>query len=103
MFWSIIKDERGVLYFGGGEEVIEFDGSLWREIEVSNHSPVRSLAIDSLGFIYVGAVDENGCLTPDEFGNLAYNSLVAKIPDNNLRFSDVWSINIIGDKVFFQS
>src|SRR3954470_17243544 len=60
--WSAIQDQRGVLYFGNAVGVLQYDGLKWETIPVSNNSIVRSLAIDSNGTIYVGAVGELGFL-----------------------------------------
>jgi hypothetical protein len=32
--WSIVQDKRGMLYFGIGEAVLEFDGATWRRIRL---------------------------------------------------------------------
>lgn len=102
-FWSIIKDQRGILYFGGEGEIFEFDGNNWRGIPIPNRSAVRSLATDPSGIIYVGAVGEIGYLRANENGLLEYQSLLPLVPKNKLLFSDVWSTNTIGEAVYFQS
>lgn len=103
IFWSVIKDNRGVLYFGGEGKVFEFDGINWRGIEVSNLSVVRSLAIDEKGVIYVGAVGEFGYLEPDNKGQLRYKSLLGSIPKNSQSFPDVWSIGVTKEGIYFQA
>ncbi|MBN2698440.1 MAG: response regulator [Bacteroidales bacterium] len=102
-FWTVIKDRKGVLYFGGEQAVFEFDGTSWRRIEIPNKSVVRSLAISEAGTIYVGGVSEFGYLAPDSIGCLRYVTLLDKLPPDRLNFPDVWSINVIGDAVFFQT
>lgn len=102
-FWSVVKDKRGILYFGGEGEIFEFDGISWRGIPVPNFSAVRSLAVGKDGTVYVGAVGELGFLRPDMHGRMEYQSLLPKIPKNKLSFPDVWSINIIDDDIFFQA
>lgn len=102
-FWAVVKDQRGILYFGGEGEIFEFDGNNWRGLPIPNESAVRSLAIDSRGIIYVGAVGEIGFLKADEKGLLKYQSLLPLVPKNKLLFSDVWSTNTIGDAVYFQT
>jgi signal transduction histidine kinase/AraC-like DNA-binding protein len=102
-FWAVVKDNRGILYFGGEGEIFEFDGISWRGILVPNFSAVRSLAVGKDGTVYVGAVGELGFLRPNMQGRMEYQSLLPKIPKNKLSFPDVWSINIIGDDIFFQA
>jgi signal transduction histidine kinase/CheY-like chemotaxis protein/AraC-like DNA-binding protein/ligand-binding sensor domain-containing protein len=102
-FWCLVKDKRGVVYVGGENEVFEFDGITWNKIPMPNRSVVRSLAIDKNGVIFVGAVNEFGYLEPDATGKLKYISLLEKIPEKNLAFPDIWSINFLNDDVLFQS
>ena len=72
--YSIVQDKRGILYFGNYKGVLEYDGLGWRLIPTSNRVQVRSLAADSNGQIYVGALGEFGMLSPDEKGQLQYKS-----------------------------
>lgn len=101
--WAVIQDKRGVMYFGNFSGVLEYDGSLWRTIPVSNQSLVRSLSIDSSGIIYVGAVGEFGFLSPGIKGDLEYHSLLGKLPDGFREFGDVWKTYSTPEGVFFQT
>lgn len=102
-FWCLVKDKRGIIYAGGENEVFEFDGITWKNIPMPNRSVVRSLAIDKNGVIFVGAVNEFGYLEPDQTGKLQYVSLLEKIPEKNMAFPDIWSINFLNNDVLFQS
>ncbi|MFZ5942069.1 MAG: ATP-binding protein [Bacteroidota bacterium] len=102
-FWSVVQDSRGLLYFGGEKAVFEFDGTSWRSIELPNKSVVRSLAVGLDSIIYVGGVSEFGYLSADSAGKLQYVSLIGKVPEDKLNFPDIWSINILGNAVCFQS
>ena len=99
--WAVCMDKRGVTYFGNNHDgVLEFDGANWNQIPTSNNSIVRSLAVDSLGTIYVGAVDEFGYLAPDINGKMQYISLCNEIPDSAGK-GDVWKIYTNKNDVFF--
>lgn len=74
--WAALQDNRGVMYFGNNAGVVEYDGSSWRLIRTNNKSVVRSLAIDSSGVIYVGAVGDFGYLAPDSLGKLDFFRLL---------------------------
>lgn len=102
-FWSVVQDNRGIIYIGGEEAVFEFDGTSWRCIYLPNKSVVRSLAIDDKGIVYVGGVSEFGYLRPDSIGITHYVSLLDRLPVEQLDFPDIWSTNTIGGTVFFQS
>lgn len=101
--WAITQDKRGVLYFGNGFGVLEFDGERWRLIEVPNRSTVRSLEIDAHGRVYVGAYNEFGYLCPDSSGELRYRSLVHLLDSQYRHFEQVWEVMAFHDTVFFQA
>ncbi|HAN18172.1 MAG: hypothetical protein A2X13_07690 [Bacteroidetes bacterium GWC2_33_15] len=98
--WAVCADNRGVVYFGNHEGVIEYDGINWNTIPVTNNSTIRSLAVDSLGTIYVGAVGEFGYLAPDTYGKMKYISLFNKNIDS-LNVGDVWKTYCIGSETYF--
>ena len=88
--WAVLQDQRGIMYFGNGVGVLEYDGVAWRLIPVSNQTIVRSLEVDENNRIYVGAVGDFGYLAPDAAGQLSFVSLLDKVPEANRDFSDVW-------------
>ncbi len=99
--WAIVQDPRGVMYFGNSNGVLQFDGSTWRILFVSNGSIVRSLAVDRLGTVYVGAVGELGFLRSDETGNLGYVSLLDELDASDRELNDVWRTWATDEGVFF--
>lgn len=102
--WSIVQDERGVMYFGNSNgSVIQFDGTNWKQIESPNQSTIRSLGLDSSGNIYVGAVEEFGVLKPDKKGRLQFVSLKDKMTESDTDFKDIWKIIPTNEGVYFYS
>lgn len=99
--WGITQDNRGIMYFANNEAVLEYDGLNWNKYTMRNNSIVRSLAVDSFGIVYVGAVGEFGYLAPDESGNMNYVFLSATIDTQYANFKDVWKIFITKDAVLF--
>jgi serine phosphatase RsbU (regulator of sigma subunit)/ligand-binding sensor domain-containing protein len=100
--WAAVQDYRGVMYFGNNDDgVLEYDGNTWRQIKIPNKSIVRSLAIDSFGTIYVGAVDEFGYLAPDKTGLLQYVSLSSGLDSTRKKFADVYKTYTLNNKVYF--
>ena len=100
--WAVAQDQRGVMYFGNNDGILEFDGNSWRLIEIPNKSIVRSLVMDdSTGRIYVGAASDFGYLQPDSTGTMQYVSLLDKIPEKYKNFEDVWQIVIINKQIIF--
>nr|MQY80016.1 hypothetical protein [Bacteroidota bacterium] len=99
--WAIVQDQRGVMYFGNNDGVLEYDGENWRLIKIPNNTIVRSLAYHD-DIIYVSAQDEFGYLEPNFIGQLQYISLSNLLDSINRLFGDVWKINIKDDEIYFQ-
>ncbi|WMW81354.1 diguanylate cyclase [Undibacterium cyanobacteriorum] len=101
--WAVLQDQRGLIYVGNNDGVLEFDGERWRLIKVSNQTTVRSLSMDKNGRIYVGAVGEIGYLKADQNGSMQYVSLMPKLSQEQSQFSDVWRTYATDDGVIFAS
>lgn len=100
--WSILQDRRGVMFFGAGQGILEYDGGTWRKIKVASNV-VRSLAQDDTGKIWVGASGSFGTLEPDVQGALQFVSLFDKIPTEQRQFNDVWQILTTPKGNYFRS
>jgi len=101
--WCATQDARGVMYFGNVDKgVLEYDGVEWRNIPVSDPSPmIRSLVAGDNGVVYVGAVSEFGYLAPDNLGDMHYVSLSDTIDQEEMPFSEVWKTYYLDGKVYF--
>ncbi len=97
------QDHRGVMYFGSGNGVIEFDGQFWNYINVQAGSYVRAVGVDSTGRVYVGTMGDFGYLSGTENGELEYKSLFDNIPEDDNFFSEIWAIHTTSEKVYFQA
>ena len=60
--WAILQDQRGVMYFGTGNGVLEYDGVSWRLIRMSRGSTVYALVEGNDGRIYAGGKSDFGFL-----------------------------------------
>lgn len=102
--FAVVQDNRGLLYFGNNNGVLEYDGITWRLIQVSNKSEVHSLALDANGKMYVGAQGDFGYLAlDDKSGKLIYKSMLHLLDSSFHDFNDVWNIYIGKDNVIFRS
>ncbi len=102
--WSITQNDKGFLYFGNNEGILEFDGTSWNTFPVPNNSVVRSvLAVNDT--IYAGAFEEIGYLAPDSnnTGTLIYHPLNHLIPQQYRNFGEVWNIFEYQGDIIFQS
>lgn len=101
--WAVVQDTRGVMYFGNGLGVLEYDAVSWRLISLPNKSVVRSLDIDEHDRIYVGAQGDFGYLAPDSVGQLRFVSLLEFVPQADREFTDVWRTFVCKEGVYFQT
>ncbi len=98
--WSIIQDKRGVIYVANQGMLMEFDGISWNDIPIPNKI-ARSLAVDDIGTIYVGGMNEIGYLAPDPTGALHYVSLIDLLDEKYRNFSYVWRIHATEKGIYF--
>jgi hypothetical protein len=111
--WAIAQDDRGVMYFGNNDGVLEYDGVAWRLLGFAENSFVRSLAIASDGKLYVGGKGEFGYFLPVHESvkdgkakspfKRQYVSLLKYLQPEDRKFTDVWEIAISTQGVFFQT
>jgi len=100
--WASIEDNRGVMYFGNNDCILEFDGINWNKIYTKNNSGVLSFCKDSLGTIFVGATGEFGYLKPNKHGISEFISLSSNL-DSTISIGDIWKIFIVNNSIYFSS
>jgi serine phosphatase RsbU (regulator of sigma subunit)/ligand-binding sensor domain-containing protein len=98
--WAIVQDERGIMYFGNNNGLLEFDGVTWRLIQLPG---VRSMAIDSTGKIFAGLENDFGYLQPDNSGSYIYHSLKEKLPQKDRDITTVFRVFITRGSIIFQT
>ncbi|GAB3712637.1 hypothetical protein GCM10027592_51250 [Spirosoma flavus] len=91
------------IYFANSKGLLEFDGSNWKVYELPRKQRVRSVAIDSEGRIFTGALGEFGYWFPGTNGVLTYHSLVPLIGEKQFLQEEIWNILITKQGVLFQS
>ena len=100
---SIIQDQRGVMYFGAGRSLMEYDGISWRKITVGKQNVVYGLGKNKNGKIYVAAQDEFGCLDIDSKGYTICKSIAQLLNDTTFKIGAVWSVKLTSDLVYFKT
>lgn len=104
--WSVIEDDRGILYFGIQGDILEYDGVRWQKVLFEGSKStvvVRALSKDKSGTIYYGSYGDLGYLERDSAGRTHAVSLLNYVPAGDRNFFDVWSINITEEGIYFQS
>ena len=101
--WSVLEADNGMMYFGNGSGVLEYDGVKWRLINVGGTSVSRALEQDKKGRIYYGTSADFGYLAPDSMGLNQAKSLLNFVPVNDRRFNDIWTIYATEGGIYFQA
>jgi len=95
--YKVTQDARGIIYVANNRGLLEFDGSSWRLYSLPNQSPIYDFAIDSTGKIYVGGEEEIGYFSPNNKGELKYNSLAT----NELNIQTITQVFLSGSSIYF--
>jgi signal transduction histidine kinase/DNA-binding response OmpR family regulator len=101
--WGIVQAKNGLIYAANHGGVLEFDSISWRIIGIPKYAPVRSLAIDETGTIYIGGTNKIGYLAPDANGTLKYISLLDYLEDTDRNFSNIWSTHATREGICFRA
>ena len=101
--WSMVQDDRGVVYVANTTCVLEYDGKEWRSIMLENEAAARAVAKGENGVIYVGGQATFGYLAPNHSGQMNYHSLVDSIPEEHTKFADVWKVHVNDEGVYFMT
>ena len=105
--WSVIQDNNGIMYFGNstsGSDILQYDGVHWTKIDALGKALInRCFKKAENGTVYYGGSNNFGYLGPDSLGKTAEFSLSKYVPKNKQDFTDVWSIQVAGKDIYFQS
>ena len=99
----ITQSDEGLIYVANEDGVLEYDGTTWRLIPLPNGMYAYSVSCGSDGLIYVGGDGDLGYLAPNANGQLAFVSLLEKIPAEFRDFNDTWGMTIREQDVFFST
>src|SRR5579871_2312879 len=102
--FAIMQNEKGIMYFGNGAGMLEFDGAKWQLYPLPNAATApRSLANGEGGKIYVGGQGDIGYFLQDSAGKLAFHSLANLLPKDKRDFADVFHTIVSNGKVYFNA
>lgn len=88
--WALVQGNQGMIYAANNSGVLEYDGTSWQLIPTTEGNPVRSLAKDSGGRIYVGGSGEVGYLAANGQNKMIFHSLKSKLNRADWNFGNVW-------------
>lgn len=88
--WALVQGNNGIMYAANNSGVLEYDGVTWQLIPTTEGNPVRSLAKDAGGRIYVGGSGEVGYLAENNQNKMIFHSLKNKLSRADWNFGNVW-------------
>ena len=88
--WGVAQGPDGLIWVANTSFLLRFDGERWTRLPMPNASIVRSVAVGDDGTVWVGAVGELGAVVVREDSELAFVSLLDRLPADERDFSDVW-------------
>lgn len=102
-FWTMTRDNEGILYFGNNDGVMIYNGESWHKLVLPNHSSVRSLMTAADGTIYAGGFNELGVIEKDSLGEFRYNSLLDELKLENSRMENLWQVHEFQNHIIYRS
>lgn len=102
--WSIVQDQRGIIYVGNLGGLLQFDGVSWRTIKITNRT-VRSLTVDQSDTVYIAGKKEFGYIACGSFpGDSAkYISLLGYLEGREKEFGRVWRTHATPQGIYFRT
>ena len=102
--WYITQDQRGVIFIGNGDGVLEYDGTDWHTTETRGKLTVRSIEISEGNIPFVGLTKGFGYLEIGEMGESVYHPLDTLLPDSvQSELSDVWATYTVKNAAYFRT
>lgn len=100
--WSIDQNDKGFMYFGNNDGLLEFDGKYWTLYPLPGKTIVRSTLIKG-DTIFAGGFEEMGYFLSGADGKMKFTDLSALIPEYFRSFDEIWKIHSTAQGIVFQS
>src|SRR5689334_9429826 len=101
--FAIVEDQRGLVYLANNLGVVELDQHAARLITLPHRASALSLDLDRDNRIWVGGSGNLGYLAPNAQGELAFVSLLDRVPAAARDFGDVWQTSVARDGIYFRT
>lgn len=101
--FAIVQDQRGLVYLANNLGVVELDQHAARLITLPHRASALSLDLDRDNRIWAGGSGNLGYLAPNAQGELAFVSLLDRVPAAARDFGDVWQTSVARDGIYFRT
>lgn len=99
--YAIAQNSDGLIYVANNFGLLEYDGSSWRRYALPSGTKIRHVQIADDGAIYVAGQGDFGYFSPNEIGQLRFNSLKSQIPEAFQNLEEVWKVFVTNSEVYF--
>ncbi|MDT8409626.1 MAG: GGDEF domain-containing protein [Wenzhouxiangellaceae bacterium] len=100
-FLSVVQGPSGLVYVGGAEGLLSFDGARWEKFAINQDEVARALAHDGQSRLYVGGYNAFGYFETPLAQGAGFVDLSARFDLEDPDFADIWQILVAPEGVFF--
>ncbi|MDC8015434.1 ligand-binding sensor domain-containing diguanylate cyclase [Tahibacter soli] len=104
-YFSVARSADGLLYLGGVDRVLRYDGVRWESFATPKPGPVRALALDRTGRLWAGGTEWFGRIERAADGGERFvdcaPAFAADIGDAG--FADIWDVVARDDGIYFRA
>ncbi len=102
MNWHIVQHpQTGFIYVGNNFGVLEFDGTAWRLYPMPGEGPVRAVAIDRDGVIWLSGLNEVATLQPNARGQFEAVAVTQRLGVDDRKFGNATHQLVTPAAVYF--
>ncbi|MFZ4796321.1 MAG: two-component regulator propeller domain-containing protein [Bacteroidia bacterium] len=102
--WDICEADNGLIFFANNEGLLLFDGKQFSKFPLPQNTILRSIYFDNkTKKVFAGGQNELGYFFFEKNGKLKFESLTNLLPIGFKGFEDVWGIEELDNKIYFQT
>ena len=102
--WDICEADNGIIFFANNDGLLLFNGNQFSKYTLPQNTILRSIYFDNkTKKVFAGGQNELGYYYFEKNGNLKFESLTNLLPAGFKGFEDVWGIEELNNKIYFQT
>jgi len=102
--WDICEADNGLIFFANNDGLLLFDGKQFNKFPLPQNTILRSIYFDNkTRNVFAGGQNELGYFRFEKNGNMKFESLTSLLPVGFKGFEDVWGIEELNNKIYFQT